>query len=302
LGDLCRSAGYRPAFAKRVSAIASVPVGEIRTSRASSSPLADSIAFLEKSYRFGRDSGIGTLARLVNEGRAEEALAALTSGRHPDIAWASLTRAQLTSRLGELVGRMRPYFDAIRANEPPQAVLDRLNEFRLLCARRSGPFGVAAVNRTIERLLEAERLVNTRETWYPGRPVMITRNDYNVRLFNGDIGIALQDRDGDGALKVFFRDEKGGIRAIAPGRLPEHETVYAMTIHKTQGSEFARVLIILPTEPSPVMSRELVYTGITRARERVEIWSSELAFRTAVERRLVRASGLQEKLWGGRAV
>lgn len=300
MGDICRSAGYSQAFARRLASVASVPVGQIRKSRTPASPLSDSIAFLERSYRFGRDSGIATLARLVNEGRGEDALALLKSGQHDDLAWASIAPAELRSRLKEVVARMRPYFEAIRANEPPETILACLNQFRLLCAHRSGRFGVAAINRAIEQLLESEHLVSTRDTWYSGRPIMITRNDYNLRLFNGDIGIALCEPGAGGRLKVFFPDEKGGVRAVAPGRLPEHETVYAMTIHKTQGSEFAQVLIILPSEPSPVMSRELVYTGITRATARVEIWCSEAAFCAAVQRRLVRASGLHEKLWSAR--
>jgi exodeoxyribonuclease V alpha subunit len=126
--------------------------------------------------------------------------------------------------------------------------------------------------------------------------VMISRNDYNLRLFNGDIGIALPDADG--RLKVFFIGGEEGVRRFAPARLPEHETVYAMTIHKSQGSEFSRVLMMLPNEPSRIMSRELVYTGITRAMKHVAIWGAEAVFTEAVQHRLVRASALQERLWG----
>jgi exodeoxyribonuclease V alpha subunit len=116
-----------------------------------------------------------------------------------------------------------------------------------------------------------------------------------VRLFNGDVGIALPEADGSGRVKVYFAGEN--VRSFAPSRLPDHETVYAMTVHKSQGSEFGRVLMVLPPETSPVMSRELVYTGITRAMSRVEIWGSEAVFREAVARRLTRASALQERLW-----
>jgi exodeoxyribonuclease V alpha subunit len=164
--------------------------------------------------------------------------------------------------------------------------------------------GVNAVNRTIEDILEGEGRIDKRQAWYAGRPVMIARNDYNSRLFNGDVGIALPDAEDGGRLKVYFPPsggalaESGSVRKFAPARLPDHETVYAMTIHKAQGSEFGDVLMLLPLEPSAIMSRELVYTGITRAMKRVEIRGSEETFRDAVQRRLVRASALRERLWG----
>jgi len=137
--------------------------------------------------------------------------------------------------------------------------------------------------------------IQTDSDWYAGRPVMITRNDYNLRLFNGDIGVALPDVDG--ALKVYFRDDEQGIRAVSPLRLPEHETVYAMTVHKSQGSEFENVLLILPDRDSPVLTRELVYTGITRSSGTVRLWLREAIFKLAVNRRVERTSGLRDALW-----
>jgi exodeoxyribonuclease V alpha subunit len=181
----------------------------------------------------------------------------------------------------------------VRAGAEPQEIFARFNAFRVLCAHRRGAFGAIAVNRIIEDALDEHGRVSARNAWYPGRPVMITRNDYNVRLFNGDVGIALPDADG--RVKVYFVGES--VRSFAPSRLPDHETVYAMTIHKSQGSEFGRVLMLLPPEMSPIMSRELVYTGITRAMSRVAIWGDEAVFREAVGRRLTRASALQERLW-----
>jgi exodeoxyribonuclease V alpha subunit len=126
---------------------------------------------------------------------------------------------------------------------------------------------------------------------------MITRNDYGLRLFNGDVGIALADPEAGGAVRVYFQAAEGGLRRFYPGRLPAHETVYAMTVHKSQGSEFSEVLAILPAESSPVLSRELLYTAVTRARHSVEIWAAEPVLRGAVERRMARRSGLRERLW-----
>jgi len=125
---------------------------------------------------------------------------------------------------------------------------------------------------------------------------MITRNDYNLRLFNGDIGIILPE--GDNELYAFFRDAGGAWRKLSPSRLPEHETVYAMTVHKSQGSEFDRIVLILSDRESPVLTRELIYTGITRAKRKVTIWGREDVFRAAVSRRIVRTSGLHDALWG----
>ncbi|HYH41795.1 MAG TPA: exodeoxyribonuclease V subunit alpha [Burkholderiales bacterium] len=297
LGDVCRAGGVSAPFAKRLAAVTGVPTPKIKSTKSAGSPLADSIALLETSYRFGPQSGIGTLARLVNAGEGAGALELLEAGTHGDIAWRAVAPAELKVRLGAaVVERLRPYYEAVRANETPEKVFGLLDGFRVLCAHRRGLFGVTALNRMIEDALDAEHLVNLRQPWYAGRPVMITRNDYGARLFNGDVGIMLPDAEGH--LKVFFRSAGEGVRAFAPARLPEHETVYAMTIHKSQGSEFGDVLMVLPNELSPIMSRELVYTGITRARDRVEIWGSEAAFTAAVERRLVRASALQERLWG----
>ena len=131
-----------------------------------------------------------------------------------------------------------------------------------------------------------------------GQPVMVTRNDYNLRLFNGDVGVILPDRDRNNSLRVFFREDAGSMRDIGLSMLPEHETVYAMTVHKSQGSEFNRVLIILPDRDSPLLTRELLYTAITRAREKVEIWGKKEVFLGAINRRIKRTSGLAAKLWG----
>jgi exodeoxyribonuclease V alpha subunit len=299
LGDICRSAGYSTRFAKRLASITGAATADIRTAGKSTPPLADSIALLQRSYRFGTESGIGTLARLVNEGRGADALTLLKDPARADIAWRSVAAADLRARVrASMLERLRAYFEAVRANEPADTIFERFNAFRLLCAHRRGRFGVSTFNALIEELVHEERLINARETWYPGRPIMISRNDYNLRLFNGDVGITLPDAADEGRLKVFFRADGLRARAVAPTRLPEHETVYAMTVHKSQGSEFAHVLLALPDELSPVMSRELVYTGITRAVSGVEVWGTETVFCEAVARRLVRASALQERLWG----
>jgi exodeoxyribonuclease V alpha subunit len=127
---------------------------------------------------------------------------------------------------------------------------------------------------------------------------MVTQNDYNLGLFNGDVGLIMPDSEKQQSLRAFFRDEYGSLRHIAPSLLPGHETVFAMTVHKSQGSEFNRVLLILPDRDSPLLTRELLYTAITRAREKVEIWGRKAIFASAVKRQIKRTSGLAEALWG----
>jgi exodeoxyribonuclease V alpha subunit len=126
---------------------------------------------------------------------------------------------------------------------------------------------------------------------------MVTRNDYNLRLFNGDLGLTLPDPEAQGRLRVFFQGSDGSLRCFPPARLPEHETVYAMTVHKSQGSEFDHVLMILPLAAARGLTRELLYTGITRARRSVELWGNAEVMISAVARGLWRSSGLRDALW-----
>ena len=295
LGDICAESGVSPAFAARLASLAGESTAEAKRGATPRSPLGDSIALLNRSYRFGAHTGIGQLAAVVNRGDGAGAVKLLENGSHADLVWRPIEARALEAALAAgVVDRLTRYFESVR-NGSPQAAFERFNAFRVLCAHRGGAMGVVAVNRIIEAALEEKGLIDVRREWYAGRPVMVTRNDYNVQLFNGDVGITLPD--GDGQLKVCFPGENGVTRKIAPVRLPEHETVYAMTIHKAQGSEFGHVVMILPDEVSRVMSRELIYTGITRARESVEIWGGEKTLVHAVERRVTRASALRERLW-----
>mgnify|MGYP001094653530 CR=1 FL=1 len=148
------------------------------------------------------------------------------------------------------------------------------------------------------RILRLRGLIRPAGRWYAGQPVMITRNDYSLRLFNGDVGLVLPDREAGGELRAFFRTPDGALRSLPPARLPEHETVWATTVHKSQGSEFDRVVLIMPEKTSPVLTRELVYTGVTRARQSLEIWSPADVLASAVETPVRRTSGLRDALWG----
>lgn len=178
------------------------------------------------------------------------------------------------------------------------AALRALSGRQLLCALRDGPFGADAMNAAIERHLRQRWHVPADETWYPGRVVMISRNDYGAHLFNGDLGLCL--RDADGGLRVWFEAVDGsGARAFAPGALPAHEPAWAITIHKSQGSEYDHVAVLLPPDPEHrILSRQLLYTGLSRAKQSVEIWGPRASLDAALAKAVRRAGGLASRLSG----
>ena len=183
----------------------------------------------------------------------------------------------------------------IQLGENPERVFEAFGRFRILTALRRGPQGAQGLNQALEKAMTDQGLLRAGGGWYSGRPVMILQNDYNLRLYNGDIGILL---GGEGAdARVCFPAADGSIRRVAPSRLPLHETAFAMTVHKSQGSEFDEVLIVLPERSSPLLTREMLYTAITRARERVVIWGSRELLAECIERRVERRSGLRDALW-----
>lgn len=262
--------------------------------------LQDCVVWLQRNYRFGADSGIGRLAAWINAGAEDAAIDWLRTDTPAGVTWHEQRTPQTPLQLAA-VGFAR-FLETVRANSTDvDSASDAFNTFRVLCAVRSGPSGVAQIN---EGLVQHARKVlaevvtasgaGANSPWFPGRPVMVLVNDPAMQLFNGDIGLTLPTADG--TLKVFFPLAGGGWRAIAPLRLPAHETAFAMTVHKSQGSEFDEVLMVLPAETSRVLSRELVYTGVTRARSRVALWASEEAFRASIGKPTQRRTGLVARL------
>jgi exodeoxyribonuclease V alpha subunit len=262
--------------------------------------LYDNMVVLKKSYRFADTGGIGECSRAVNHGKIDEAILAIKNS--PDqISWKRISGPGDISRfLPEKV--IEGYSEYLNARDPLKA-LELFNRFKILCAVRFGALGVNEINRLAEETLVKnnliERLHSPTFPWYRGRPVLITRNDYRLDLFNGDIGIAmpapeLNSKD----LYVYFAGVPGEVRRFHPYRLPEHETAYAMTVHKSQGSEFDTVLFIFPNQDYPVLTRELLYTGMTRAKRRISIWGTEKIIERTILRRIERTSGLKDALWG----
>jgi exodeoxyribonuclease V alpha subunit len=257
--------------------------------------IAPHIAELKTAHRFGESSGIQALSELVNAGDADGAIALLHEGKYADV------RSSATPSARALEAAVKPHVlegcGEFLKHADPAVALTRLNAFRILCAMRRGPFGVENLNELATRILADAHLIEPVAAHYHGRPILIGANDYQLRLFNGDVGLILRDPQAGGELRAFFIDATGALRRVLPARLPAHETSFAMTVHKSQGSEFDRVLLVMPDRDTPLATRELLYTGLTRARRHVELWSDDAVLTKTIERRTQRASGLRDALW-----
>ncbi len=299
LGDICAAgSGYSKSFAARLEALTGESIPDRSITGAS---MQDAVVVLHRSYRFGMGSGIGQLANAVNAGDARRALQVLEDPTFTDLAFTPFSaRDEFESAiLNRAEHEFRAYFEAVSSDAAPQEIIEALSRFRFLCAHRTGAYSAQHINQLITDWIKRRHRIHVRTDWYAGRPVMIARNDYNLRLFNGDIGVTLPDPAHERRLRVFFQSPEGGLRAFSPTRLPEHETVYAMTVHKSQGSEFDRVALVLPETVSGVTTRELIYTAVTRAKSRVELHGSEGVLKLSIQQVLSRASGLQQRLSTG---
>ena len=291
LGDLCHrhdgrfSSGFHP------SVQAMMPF-EIEASPRDEGGIWDCIVELERSWRFEASPGIGALARAVNAGLGPRAIA--TFGDHAEL---DLLESGPDVPPEAVVGdRLRHGYATYLTFAEPLDVLKAFNRFRVLCAHRRGNQGSEHLNRVVRSELARVGMIPGSGDWYHGRPVMVTTNDYGLNLFNGDVGICLEEPLG--GLRVWFVGSDGRPRGLHPARLPSHETVFAMTVHKSQGSEFDEVLLVLPTTASPILTRELVYTGVTRARERVAVLANADVLSVAMAQDIQRSSGLRRALWG----
>ncbi|SHO58455.1 exodeoxyribonuclease V subunit alpha [Vibrio quintilis] len=308
LGDICSIQSY--GFSRRQTRLLARLTGNILPHPAAEQipDIADGLCMLKKSYRFHADSGIGFLASLVNAGEYLP-LSEIHAMAYSDIKVQTLDGGHYNQMLNTLADEYGRYFSELQTclaeqNYPTEQTAKRVlrifNQCRLLCALREGDFGVSGLNQKVESLLLRRGMIHKdQEAWYNGRPVMVTKNDHYLGIYNGDIGICLQTiESGKDVYKVYFEQFDGSVKGVIPSRLPEHETAYAMTIHKSQGSEFDFTLMILPPEFSPVLTRELIYTGITRAKNKLSIYTDPAVFRRAIRTRTKRLSGLVTQLAG----
>ncbi|MCC5857925.1 MAG: exodeoxyribonuclease V subunit alpha [Ectothiorhodospiraceae bacterium] len=322
LGSLCsRAAGgqYTPATRDWLQRVADEQIDDTLVD-IRGRPLDQAVSMLRHSHRFAADSGIGALARAINDGDSARTRDILTDDRYQDLHCIPLTGPDTTALLqvacdghsGQAPGYRHP-LEVMHARRPADdapretldawaaAVLAAQTGFQLLCALRRGAWGVDQVNLRIQAHLARQGLITPPDTghWYEGRPVLVTGNDYGLRLMNGDIGIALNvpvtpgDPENGKRLRVAFPGEQGTIRWVLPSRLQHCETVYAMTVHKSQGSEFRHTALVLPDTAGAVVTRELVYTAVTRAARHFTLLLPDPAvLEAAIGRPTQRASGL----------
>ena len=289
-----------------LAALCNTPIRSIRPTEPSASialsvptQLRNSVVWFATNFRFSKDSGIGRLAADINAGDTDAVLRCLQDGTDPSLEFLPSMEPDCdTATLQRMFDGFAAYVDLLhQTTAPSTALFATFDRFRVLCALRDTLRGANAVNRLINRHVRAQLASSgsaERSPWYTGRPIMVLQNDYATRLFNGDIGITIVDIDGNPM--VWFVESDQSLRSIAPARLPEHETAFAMTVHKSQGSEFAQVMLVLPAQAGRVLSRELLYTAVTRASMKVVVAGSAAVFCEGVERPTIRFSGLMARL------
>jgi len=257
---------------------------ELSPTEGHTSILGDSVVVLQHSYRFDQKSDIGQLAKAVQVGDVQAVYSVIADSELP------LWQQQLEPNhiLNHVFEQYYAYFDTVLSNQDAIRCLQVFDHYQVLCALKQGPHSVASVNALIERQLQKQGW-KTHQSFYHGRPIMVTQNDYRQGLFNGDTGLVLADEQG--RLRACFKVDNT-VRWVELSRLPTHETVFAMTIHKSQGSEFDKVSVLLPEEESALLNRELLYTAITRAKKHVALLSTEMILAKTIESQHQRESGL----------
>jgi exodeoxyribonuclease V alpha subunit len=281
LANLCESAVQFDAdFAHNVNNIAGIKLDQYLAEQPTM--LTNSVVKLQHSYRFDQHSLIGRLANAVQRGDSEGVITELQLAEKGNKAqW------QRDDSQAFILG-YQPYFDAINAGADAEVCLAEFERYRVLCALKQGPQSVSSVNWHVQQHI-AKLAWRSQHDFYHGRPIMITQNDYRQQLFNGDTGVILND--GTGQLRACFRVDNT-LRWVDLIRLPSHETAFAITVHKSQGSEFECVCIVLPQEESTILNRELLYTAITRAKQNVLLHANEMIIRKTVQTQHQRESGL----------
>ncbi|KZX02346.1 exonuclease V subunit alpha [Pseudoalteromonas luteoviolacea] len=300
LNDLCADLilGKNPAYSQTRAQLLNELCfhGSAQLSGAKSAyKLQDAMAFLQKSHRFKSDSGIGQLASAVNNNDQQHLDWVLQQG-FSELSLFNLTNDSYLHMIERAVSRYSEYIQAMQAQQNPEVIHGLFSQYQLLAAVREGPYGVNELNKRVERKLAERGVISPYSRYYAGMPIMITKNDYQLKLFNGDIGIILPVEGGQ--LQATFIDEQGFLRVFNPARLPSHELVYVMTIHKSQGSEFDHTAMILPPiqRARQGVNRQLVYTGVTRAKSHFELVCQPQVLRLAMKKSVGRNSGLRMRL------
>ncbi|PSV00747.1 exodeoxyribonuclease V subunit alpha [Photobacterium kishitanii] len=302
LGDICSFSDYpyskeQSETVNRLTGYNTLNINNNNFDLDMTSPIVDSLCMLRKSYRFHSKSGIGQLAYAVNNGSFKD-ITKVFAMNFRDIEKQDVNKESYDGLIRDVADEYKDYLLIAKSgSKSPKAVLDAFSNIRLLCALREGNFGIEMLNKKIENRLISSRHITKSDgsIWYEGRPIMVTKNDHNMGLFNGDIGITMKDPE-TGSLFVYFEMSDGNIQKFLPTRIPPHEVVFAMTIHKSQGSEFASTYMLLPAQRNPVITRELIYTGITRAKKKLRLYSSDEMLEHGVKTKTNRNSNLHKLL------
>lgn len=301
---------YSETMQQHLTKLISIPNMKIVSTHPSQqSIIQDNVVRLVKSHRFNENSGIGQLAKQVKAGQVSLCLNLFKNDKFTDINWYQPTQTSSQTVANEilktLITKLLPiyqkYTQALQQGDLSQA-FKYLHQQQVLCAQKSGYWGVTQLNALIESELHKQGLIDSSKDFYIGRPVMLSKNDHQLKLFNGDIGIVMQDPKNASLTKVWFVTPEGELRGLLPSRLPNLETLYVMTIHKSQGSEFDSVYLCLPPITSSNqgrgLNRELIYTGLTRAKKHFMLFASPKALSLSLGQQCIRGSGLAERLQG----
>lgn len=254
----------------------------------------DCIVELSKVHRTDNEV-INQLSQYVKNGNSTDTIK--LAEQHNIIENISSHLKGNNALLTNIYSHYSKYFSAIK-NSATNAEIDKIfaifNDFKVLCALRNGVLGADNLNTEFEKVHFKYYNISGNPKWYQGKAIMITTNDYKLKLYNGDIGIALTDENNE--LRVYFQNSDGTIRKLNTALIPAYESAYFITIHKSQGSEYNNIFMILSSEDNPVITRELIYTGITRAKKEIKIITAKNVFEKSIVKKIVRTSGLQDQL------
>lgn len=296
LGEVCRlSDGTYSTFrAQEIWELTGISVPSAKHTP----PIADTLCLLQKSYRFHEHSGIGLLANDIKHGDIQGALEKMNLSLYPDIHFHGIKDREYESFIQHITEEYKTYLSTLRETKNVASALAAWEEFRLLAALREGKYGVDGLNRAIERELarQGEIHLSSEESSYVGRPVMILKNNPKLKLWNGDIGLTWFDESRPDKKCVYFQLSDGTLRGFSPSLLPDHETAFAMTVHKAQGSEFTHAALILPPDYSPLLTRALLYTAVTRAKQKMTLYGQSTIVKQTIQSENTRHSGLYDLL------